>query len=200
MKPVLLVFFSISVVCTYAQSVILHGFEKNSAHILEWVVTECSYISHFEVERSTDESRFEVVYTMEIKSYDCNGNYSYTFTDIPKAYKYAYRIRAYLNTALPIVSGTTVFFYQPEHIEINHFILNNSTIQFSVISRQKNAITLNITDISGKTLYNHVFEVQAGKQDIQLPVSISGTGIYFVRITDNRNHFLYQNRYLLKNN
>jgi hypothetical protein len=196
----LVLFYVVFPFLIHAQSVVLQGFEKNNIHVLEWVVTECSYISHFDIERSTDDHRFEVIYTKVIGSYDCNGNYSQTISDLPKAYKYEYRIKAYLNTALPIVSGTTVLFYQPENIEINNFVFNAGTIQMSIISRQKNLLTISITDIVGRTYYKDIFQVQSGKQHIQLPINILSTGIYFIHITDKENHLVYHNKYLLKNN
>lgn len=180
------------------QSVILQGFEKNGTHVLEWVVTECSYISHFDVERSIDGSRFEIIYTREIKSYDCNGNYTQTIVDIPKGYKYEYRIKAYLNTALPVISGITTIFYQPENVEITNFVFSNSLMQMSVISRQRNALTVSITDIMGKIHYKSTFEIPSGKQDIQLQTNTLSTGIYFVHIIDRQNRLVYHHKYLPK--
>lgn len=200
MKAVHLLFYFISVISIQAQNVVLQGFEKDNTHVLEWAVTECSYINHFEIERSTDNSRFELIYTKEIHSYDCNGNYSQTIADIPKAYKYEYRIKAYLNTALPVISVTVTLFYQPENVEINNFIFSSGTMQMSVISRQKNTLTVSIIDITGRTHYEDVFQVQSGKQDIQIPISISSIGVYFIRITDKESRLVYQNKYLLKNN
>lgn len=182
----------------WGQSVVLQGFEKNGHHVLEWVVTECSYISHFDIERSTDGSRFEIIYTREVKSYDCNGNYTQTLVDIPKGYKYEYRIKAYLNTALPVISGITTIFYQPENVEITNFVFNNAFIQMSVISRQRNALTVGITDVMGKIHYKNTFEIPSGKQDIQLQTNILSTGIYFVHITDRQNHLVYHRKCFIK--
>ncbi len=200
MKLLHFAFCFISVLFIQAQNVVLQGFEKDNTHVLEWTVTECSYISHFEIERSTDDSRFEVIYTKEIHSYDCNGNYSQTIADIPKAYKYEYRIKAYLNTALPVISGIVTLFYQPENVEVNNFIFSSGTVQMSIISRQKNILALTIIDITGRTHYKNAFQVQAGKQDIQVQINITSTGVYFVHITDKENRLIYHNKCLVKNN
>lgn len=183
-----------------AQSVVLQGYPNENKHVLEWVVTECSYVNHFEIERSIDGSRFEVVYTKEIRSYECNGNYSYTFYEFPKGYQYEYRVKAYLNTTLPILSGITTIFYQPNDIEIINFTLHNNQIQFSTIARQKNMLIFTITDIFGKVYYKNTTAITIGKQDIQWQINIPSTGIYFIQIADIESRPIYQNKYFLKNN
>jgi len=194
-------FYGVFIFITNAQNVILEAYtDEKKQHLIEWVVTECSYISHFEIERRIDNNRFEVIYTKEINSYDCNGNYTYTIKDFPKGYQYDYRIKAYLNTALPVFSGIATVFYQPENVEITHFAINVNTIVLSVISRQKNSLTLTIIDISGKLFYKNVFQIQAGKEELNVPVNIPSTGIYFVQVSDRESHLVYQKKYLLKNN
>lgn len=183
-----------------AQNVVLHGFEQNNTHVLEWAVTECGYVSHFEIERSTDESRFEMIYTQEIKSYDCNGNYSYTINSLPKAYKYTYRIKAYLNTALPIISNDFTVFYKSDKAEITQILFETNRIYLSVIVPKKNTLNINIIDILGRLHYTNAIQVHAGKQDIELQTNILQTGIYFIHITDSQNRLIYQNKYILKNN
>lgn len=201
MKKLWFLMFYFFVLSIQAQNIVLQAYTNTEKHhILEWVVTECSYISHFELERSIDDSRFEVIYTREINSYNCNGNYLYTIKDIPKGYQYTYRIKAYLSTALPLISETFTIFYQPEHTEITNFAFENEVIRLSLISRQKNILTLSIVDILGKLHYKNTFETQAGKEDIQLSTNISTFGLYFIHLSDRENRLIYQTKYMLKNN
>lgn len=198
----LILFYMISgILAAHSQNVVLQVYPNaKNTHTLEWVVTECSYISHFEIERSIDNGRFEVIYTKEIHSYECNGNYLYTYADFPKGYQYDYRVKAYLNSTLPIISEIYTIFYQPEQVEVISFMFITDKIALSLLSRQKNTLTLTITDVSGKIHHKNSFSINAGRQDIELLIDRYSTGIYFVHISDKENRSVYQKKYFLKNN
>ncbi|MCS7029343.1 MAG: T9SS type A sorting domain-containing protein [Bacteroidia bacterium] len=178
------------------QNVVLQGFPKEDGHFLEWIVTECRYIDYFEIERKIDDSRFESIYTKQVKSYDCNGSYTYTFKEVPKGYKYEYRIKAYLETLLPVYSNTILIFYQPQLPELISIDWLTDTFLFSIIVPQTNQITVQILDILGRIVFQSQVEVNVGKHTIQFALDKIASGLYIVRLTDKKNRLLHYGKYV----
>jgi 1,4-alpha-glucan branching enzyme len=137
-----------------------NGRNNNAANLLNWEVQNEVDLSHYELERSFDGTTFNYVARINATG---SSNYSFTDNDISKSPVYFYRLKKVDIDGRFSLSGI---------VRLNGHLKNmtmaaipnpfKEVLKISVSSAAKTNANLQITDLSGRVLFQQPLQVQPG--------------------------------------
>ncbi len=155
---------------------------------LNWSATEQTDFSHFELERSFDGTDF--TFLAKISALPGAGTIDYAFTD-----KAAMKINVatiYYRLKMVDVDGKITYSEivklnngKQKDFEITNFQnpLNGNKINFAIISKTSQRVTMSVTDLYGRQIYKMQQNCNAGKNQIAFPNNLTlASGVYFLNI------------------
>jgi 1,4-alpha-glucan branching enzyme len=143
------------------------GKTNGNNNILGWEVANEQNLSHYELERSTDGQFFSFQASITATG---SRNYSFIDNDINKSLFYFYRLKKVDIDGRFSYSSTIRLNGMVKSISItatpNPF---TETIKVNIATPLKEAVTIVITDLSGRQLYRLVLQLQPGVNVVDMP-------------------------------
>jgi hypothetical protein len=167
----------------------LVGFDAkniNGDHVLvTWTTTMEHLVDHYEVERSVDNSHFELVAKVAAVGESETSQYYSAIDHNPVAGVSYYRLKEIDKDGnfyySPIVS---VIFDQPEGLEI----YPNPAGSYTTINSPKNPVLeVSLYDVTGKLLQQ--VQTANGQQSVKLNTTDLSNGVYVIRVTTTKGVF-----------
>jgi hypothetical protein len=143
---------------------------------VHWTTTTEQNSSHFVLERSTDNQNFEVLNPFIQAANNSSDPLNYEHLDFAAEYNqpYFYRLRmvdldgqtAMSNIAEAMITeGASSAFFYPNPA--------SNSLNLHVFATAAQDVTMKIYDATGRIVYNNVFGVEAGTQDIDLAAMLN---------------------------
>lgn len=146
-----------------------NGRNNNAENLLNWEVQNEVDFSHYELERSFDGTSFNFVARINATG---SSNYSYTDKDISKSPVYFYRLKKVDIDGRFTYSGIVRLNGNIKTMTLaaipNPF---KEVLKIAVSSAVKTNANLQITDLSGRVLYQQPLQVQPGVNVFEIPAA-----------------------------
>lgn len=158
---------------------------------IEWITATETNVNYFEVERSTDGVYFNSIGTIHTDGNSISvRNYEYLDINCIPEQIYYYRIRTvdndYSSNVTRIVSAKTL---QQNNMVSNINLYPNpfreDYFSISLLSTQKQPITIQIYNAIGQQVYKHSFPLIQGQNNLSIQVPDLSNGLYSIEITEH---------------
>ncbi|MBE7172954.1 MAG: T9SS type A sorting domain-containing protein [Williamsia sp.] len=156
---------------------------SNQAHI-QWTTVSEEDIRSYNVERSDDGSSFHTIQQIPARHQSSN-NYSVT-DPTPVSTQSYYRIAAISNAGQPSYTQLVRIATKELAFQLQKILVNGLSVSAELHAAEKQEITIQLVNNTGQVLAKISKELQAGFNRIQLPASLPGNGLYFLRIVNSR--------------
>ncbi|MGZ3850319.1 MAG: PQQ-dependent sugar dehydrogenase [Flavisolibacter sp.] len=165
--------------------------EKGS--MLQWETSNEINTDYFSVERSLDGRNFTAIGRVDAKGGNAKQQYTYLDMDAlsqPANVLY-YRLKMYdqngsyayskiITVTLESASGMVSVYPNPMH----------EVLKIKVSLLQGDNVQVHVTDINGRTVYEHARFLGTGTTELQIQTKGWAAQMYSVRVTDSRNHVM----------
>lgn len=160
------------------------GAQVNNKHILNWKVNCTSANAIFEIERSVDGQHFVTIATIQADQLKCNEPFDYTDGSPVSGMNY-YRIKVIDPDDKSYFTHTLSFKLKTNGLEIislspNPVTEENPILKINAVTRS--AISIHISDITGRTISNEEKDLQPGINQVILNTGTLSKGTYQVTI------------------
>ena len=155
----------------------------NMAHIQWSTVTE-EDISGYNVEKSNDGSSFHTILRLPAR-HQATNNYSVTDPSPASAQSY-YRIAATGNNGQPFNTQLIRVAGKSQSFQLQKITVNGLSVRAEMHAAEKQAVSIQLVNNTGQVLAKLAQTLQEGFNTIQLPASLPGNGLYFLRIINSR--------------
>lgn len=159
---------------------------QNNQVRLNWSTSKENELLYFDVERSINGIEFSKVSTVNSAARFAQTQNTYNATDNPQnAGKLFYRLKMY-NKEGKITYSKIVSLGQTEANFVVNAVINpfNTEVKLDITATQKDKITLELTDYSGKKIKQTAFDLKVGNNVIRWEgMDDLSYGMYIVRIT-----------------
>ncbi len=152
--------------------------------LLEWATASEINVSHFEVEESTDGTRWNLLQSVAATNNATGSKYS--FKDYSPKATALYRLKIVEKTGSS--SYSAVFSGGCQDIAMPFRVSPNPAVNSAVASvsvRQAFAATIEMITVNGQRLYSAEWPLQPGNNQYNLPVQMLAAGVYVVRVLVN---------------
>ncbi|MFN8243594.1 MAG: T9SS type A sorting domain-containing protein [Ferruginibacter sp.] len=167
------------------------GSKQGSNHVLDWKVTCNSTPSvKMELERSaSSNSGFVIIYTRNATAVECAQPFGYTDAQPLKGMNY-YRLKMTDATGKISYSNVVLLLNADKGVELVNIVPNpvqtDGRFTLNISSARAGRITLQITDMMGRTVRNENRTLVAGYNNLLMNVSALAPGMYNISgITDD---------------
>jgi hypothetical protein len=165
----------------------LKAFAKKDINWVQWITATEINVSHFDIERSANGfSAWQTIGSLKAKG-NPNGQTTYEYADTdPLSISY-YRLRSndldgktQVSKILSVNRSSTLKINQLSSMPVY------TEGVFLDVQTAQGELTINLTDIFGRTLLTEKRTVLAGQNQLYLPLSHWATGTYFLSLTDGK--------------
>ena len=163
------------------------GTLKNKDAVLSWTTANEQNVSHFELERSFDGAIFSVI--NKTSAFNTIGEHSYAYTDVEWAKKsngyVYYRLKSVDKNGAYSRSQIVKFAVDNNELLIVNAYPNPATsiLNLEIQAPKADNYTVKIADITGKTITNVLYKMDAGIQHFKVPVNQLASGAYILSIS-----------------
>jgi hypothetical protein len=161
---------------------------NDDATILRWATASESNNSHFEIQRSVDNKKFEVIGTVRGNGTSTKKiNYSFTDVAVLSAKTVYYRLKQVDFDGKAEYSKTVSVVNTLPSKGISSTLPNpfNDELSVSINAGTATNATVVIMDMIGKVHHTSTQQLQAGSTKVEINTSDMPDGIYFVRVSYN---------------
>ncbi len=156
--------------------------------VIEWLVTGEQNLEKYELERSFDGSNFKLLTT--VLAQIGSGDKTYRYTDVESLKNSAaiiyYRLKSIdIDGKFSYSTIVTVSNKKDVAILVDNFANPiNDKLNFNLIVKNAGMVTIQLSDVNGKTAFSKNMQISSGTSSISLPETATlSKGIYFLRIT-----------------
>lgn len=160
------------------------GKTVGTANQLSWTTSAEDDMSNFDVMRSEDGINFKVIGTVAALNTDIKNDYSFRDAT-PAAGTNYYRLKMNVRDGYEYSNVVALKNGGVTNIDITSLYPNpaTSTIAVGLTSVGEATVTVQVTDIAGKTMITNNSAVKAGSNEVTLDVSGLAAGIYMIKAT-----------------
>lgn len=163
------------------------GTQNNNKHLLSWKVNCTSDEAKFELQRSNDGTGFTPINTFTASKARCASEFDFT-DESPVAGNNYYRLKITDVDGKFSYSNTILLTKKAAHfnlVSLSPNVVSSQVAMLKITTTVKEAVTIVLSDFSGRFIQNQAITLQAGLN--QIPVQAVGlpAGIYNVIIYPN---------------
>lgn len=156
---------------------------NKEAHI-QWTTTGEQDIVSYNIEKSEDGNSFHVIRRIPARHLS-SSNYSVTDPSPANAQNY-YRIAAIGNNGQPSYTNQIRIAGNSQSFQLQKITVNGLSVRAEMHAAEKQPVTIQLVSNTGQVLAKLPYTLQEGFNNIMLPASLPGNGLYFLRIFNSR--------------
>jgi hypothetical protein len=159
------------------------GQAENNGNSLQWQTTCEDAGDKFELQYSKNGTDFETIYTVDAIGTCTENNYSYRHNTTNN--KNYYRLLMLNNNGSKAYSKVLILNNSKQNFEfaVQNNLSNN--LQLNISSSTKANAIIQITNVNGQTVFTKTLGINAGSQQLYLPMPNVAKGIFYVTYSDS---------------
>ena len=155
----------------------------NETHI-QWTTAAEQDIEGYNIEKSPDGSSFQAI--QRIAAHHLASN-DYSVTDPSGAGTQSYyRIAAISHTGQPSYTSLIRVAGKGQSFQLQKITVSGLSVNAELHAAEKQSVTLQLVSNTGQVLSRLACTLQPGFNWVQLPASLPGKGLYFLRLFNNK--------------
>jgi hypothetical protein len=170
------------------QFISVNAIPINSVVKVSWSTAAEIQNDYFEVERSNDAYNFVRIEKVFSKAFDGNSSIELKYDVIdekPLLGKNYYRIKQIDRDGRKVYSNIVSHLFNIPFTALTYPSPCNDVLNIDIASKMDESCTLNIVDITGKTVHNEKIKLIPGTNYLKINVSTLQTGTYYAQFINN---------------